>query len=122
MDERTRVVDRTWKGRFRAEDIRMFGGAPESVEPIEILVLPTSGISFLIRHENSIPKPSKQTMQNGKFELAVSLMCKSPEAVEALGLRVSKMEKLLWPWWRCKVTTKLASSSVQLRVWTRRDC
>lgn len=106
MDERTRVVDRTWKGRFRAEDIRMFGGAPESVEPIEILVLPTSGISFLIRHENSIPKPSKQTMQNGKFELAVSLMCKSPEAVEALGLRMPKMKKLLWPWWRCDVTAR----------------
>jgi hypothetical protein len=74
VDERTRVVDRTWKGKSRAEGIRMFGGAPESVEPIEILVLPTSRISFPIRHENSIPKPSKQTMQNEKFELAVRLM------------------------------------------------
>lgn len=41
------------EGEIQSKDIRMFGGAPESVEPIEILVLPTSGISFPIRHENS---------------------------------------------------------------------
>ncbi len=55
------------EGEIRAEDIRILGGAPQSFGSIEVLVLPTICLSFLIRHEESIPKPSKLIMQDGQF-------------------------------------------------------